>query len=61
MKTTDEMKRGLGYEYKRVDVSTLAGLKEAERLQARGWKSISGGLFTVLLEKTAADMPQTGE
>jgi hypothetical protein len=37
--------------YKRIDVTTLAGLKEAERLQARGWKPISGYLFTVLMEK----------
>ena len=51
MKTTDEMKRGMKYQYRRVDVSTLAGLKAAERLQAQGWQPISGYLFTMLLQK----------
>lgn len=48
---TDEMRRGMKYQYRRVDISTLAGFKIAERLQAQGWKPISGGLFTVLLQK----------
>lgn len=39
------------YEYRRIDITTLEGLKKAERLQARGWKPISGYLFTILLQK----------
>ena len=39
------------YEYKRVDTSTVKGLKQAEQLQAKGWKVISVGLTYVLLEK----------
>jgi len=39
------------YEYKRVDVSTLDGLKKAERLQENGWKLISCGLFSDLFER----------
>jgi hypothetical protein len=52
MKTlADEMNEMKRFQYRRIDISTLAGLKEAERLQANGWKAISGGLFTVLMEK----------
>lgn len=47
----DELKRRAKYQYRRVAVDTLAGLKAAERLQTQGWKPISGGLFTVLLQK----------
>ena len=39
------------YEYRRIDITTLKGLKQAERLQALGWKPISGYLFTILLQK----------
>ena len=38
-------------QYKRVDTSTLKGLKQAERLKSRGWKIIQTGLFTILFEK----------
>jgi hypothetical protein len=49
--------------YKRVDVTTIEGLREAERLQAHGWKPISGYLFTMLMEKKEArpDLPQNGD
>lgn len=41
------------YKYKRVDTSTLKGLRRAERLHARGWKpiSISSISDAVTLEK----------
>ena len=39
------------YSYKKIDISTVAGLKKAERLQAKGWKAISVGTRNVLLEK----------
>lgn len=39
------------FEYRRVDTSTLEGLKTAERLQARGFKVIQAGLFSVLMER----------
>jgi hypothetical protein len=39
------------HEYKRVDVSTLAGLREAERMQRDGWKVIQAGITTVLMER----------
>jgi len=52
MKTlTDEMNEMKRFQYRRIDITTLAGLKQAERLQAHGWTVISGGLFTVLMEK----------
>lgn len=47
----DEMRRGAVYQYRRIAIDTLAGLKEAERLQAQGWKAINGSLFTVLMQK----------
>lgn len=47
----DEMKRGMKYQYRRIDISTLKGLKQAERLQARGWKLVGGGLFTIVMQK----------
>lgn len=34
-------------EFKMADTSTLAGLKEAERLQAEGWQIYRTGLFLV--------------
>jgi hypothetical protein len=37
--------------YKTVDTSTLKGLKEAERLQAQGWKTDRVGLFLVYFSK----------
>lgn len=54
----DEMRRKMKYQYRRVDVTTLAGLKAAERLQARGWKPVSGALFTVLLQKGGNNVPR---
>jgi len=37
--------------YRTIDTSTLAGLEQAERLQAHGWKIIKSGLFLVWMEK----------
>jgi hypothetical protein len=37
--------------YKRVDTSTVEGIRQAERLVALGWKVIQIGLFILLLEK----------
>ena len=39
------------YKYKRIDTSTLAGLKKAEWYKARGWKIISTGFYTIVFEK----------
>jgi hypothetical protein len=38
------------FEYKRIDISTVDGIKRAERLKANGWKIISTGLFSLLME-----------
>ena len=37
--------------YRRVDTSTLEGLKKAERLHRNGWKMDSVGLFIILFSK----------
>lgn len=37
--------------YRTVDTSTLAGLKEAERLHQAGWKTVRTGLFMVWFEQ----------
>ena len=42
-----ELKRMQSFEYKTVDVSTLEGLKEADRLKASGWAMYSVGVFQV--------------
>ena len=43
---------GVGkYEYKTVDTRSAAGLKEAERLKAEGWKIISTGFNTIQFER----------
>jgi hypothetical protein len=39
------------FEYKRIDISTLDGLKRAERLKTNGWEIVHSGLFTVLMKK----------
>jgi hypothetical protein len=39
-------------QYRRVDTTTLKGLKEAERLHANGWKQIQVGMFSILFERT---------
>lgn len=33
--------------YRTVDTSTLAGVREAERLQANGWTTYRVGLFLI--------------
>lgn len=42
---------GMTTKYRRIDITTLEGLREAERLQALGWKPVGGYLFTILMEK----------
>lgn len=39
------------FEHKTVDTWTLKGLKEAERLQAAGWRIIRVGLFILTFER----------
>ncbi len=41
------------FKYRRVDIWTVEGLEQAERLLANGWRIISNGMFSVLLEKGA--------
>ena len=42
------------FEYRTVhNTDTLTGLKEAERLQAQGWKIIRSGLFSIQFERKA--------
>ena len=43
------------YEYRSVDTKPLEGLKEAERLQAEGWKIIGSGLYLVQFERPRKD------
>jgi hypothetical protein len=38
-------------EFKTVDTSTLAGLKEAERLKEEGWSIYRTGLFLVYFKR----------
>jgi len=38
-------------QYKNVDTSTLAGLKQAEKLKASGWIIYSIGLFIIRFYK----------
>jgi hypothetical protein len=40
-------------QYKTVDTSTLKGLKQAERLKARGWVIYRTGLFLVYMRKAS--------
>jgi hypothetical protein len=40
--------------YKRIDLRTVAGFKQAERLQAYGWTVASSGLDSVLMQKKTA-------
>lgn len=43
----DELRAVGAWEYKRVDTSTLDGIKQAEQLQAQGWSIYSAGLYLV--------------
>ena len=36
-------------QYKTVDITTLKGLQQAERLQAKGWTIVRPGMFTVIM------------
>ncbi len=42
------------FEYRTVSTHTLAGLHEAERLQASGWKIVRTGLFLITFERRVA-------
>ena len=37
--------------YKIIDLRTIKGFEEAERLQAQGWEVYSVGLYTIHLYK----------
>lgn len=39
------------FEYRTVSTHTLAGLREAERLHAQGWRIIRTGLFLITFER----------
>ena len=39
------------YKYKTMKMGTVAEVKLAEQLQARGWRIISVGFLTVTMEK----------
>ena len=39
------------YEYERVDVTTIDGIKRAEKLHEQGWKIISSSLFSIQFER----------
>jgi len=39
------------FDYKKVDTSTLEGLKEAERLKEQGWKIVQTGLHILTFER----------
>ncbi len=49
-----------GFDYKRVDTSTLKGLEEAEKLKEAGWKIISSGLYSILFEKERGSRNNAG-
>jgi hypothetical protein len=38
------------FEYKRIDISTVDGIKRAERLKSNGWTIIASSLFSVIME-----------
>lgn len=48
-----DMARKARQQYKTISTHTLAGLKEAERLKAAGWKIISSGLFSIVFYRYA--------
>lgn len=42
------------YEYKRVNTRSLAGLEQAETLQAEGWEIINNGCDTIQFQRPIA-------
>ena len=38
-------------EYRTVDITTLKGLKLAERLHVAGWKIVRSGMFSIQFER----------
>lgn len=46
-----ELRAVTRFEYRTVDTRTAAGLEEAERLQAAGWKIVQSGLFQIVFER----------
>ncbi len=40
--------------YITIDTTSIEGLKQAERLKARGWRIIRNGLFHVLMTNNKA-------
>lgn len=41
----------MGFKYARISIRTDTGFKRAERMQARGWRVVSNGFDTILMEK----------
>ena len=41
------------WEYKTVDVGTIKGIEQAERLKEQGWNVVCVGTRTILLERKA--------
>lgn len=39
------------YTYKRIDITTLNGLKKAEKLKTDGWVIVNSTPFTLIFEK----------
>ena len=39
------------YEYRRVDLRTIKGIEEAERLKEKGWKIVSHSLDVIEFER----------
>lgn len=38
-------------QYRTIDITTLKGLKTADRLVGNGWRIVRNGMFSVQLEK----------
>lgn len=48
-------------EYRTVDTTTLAGLKQAERLHAAGWTTERAGLFHIRFKRVTTQIPKDGK
>jgi hypothetical protein len=51
MNLVQELRSVTKYEYKTIDISTLEGLKAAERLHMQGWKTIQVTPFRIKFER----------
>lgn len=39
------------YEYQRIDLRSIEGIKKAERLREKGWKMLEVGIDCILFER----------